>query len=442
MGGTILIAHQVAIERILLREFLDSSFYDVVSAASDHETFERLQRGDIDVALVQAGMIPPDAMRQCCVSPPAIVSLVGHSPEARVAALTDGANDVVTWPADARYLLARIRTLIKHRNAEAEATAQRIARQAIGLAEGAAGFAHAKRIAVVSPSAPRGTTWANALARHIPDQVVTLPESAIAAALQNGGRYDAFVLDGLAADRTTLALLANLRTLPSAADAVVLPVFDQTPSLSARALDMSADDVLPHGFAPEELAFRLTRQLRLRDMAKRLRTEAETTLATAMQDPVTGLRSRQFALPQLDRIAAQAQASQSPYCLVVIGIRPISPLPGIAPEEGQLRRIANGILTHLRPTDLATRIGADQFLIALPHTGPAEARRIALRLRGSVERQRLGVAVQTGMAIGQPDGQPAEATFRTAVLNLHAASHETITQDWPAPALPPLREAI
>jgi two-component system, cell cycle response regulator len=62
------------------------------------------------------------------------------------------------------------------------------------------------------------------------------------------------------------------------------------------ALDLGANDILPDGFHPAELAIRIRTQLRRKADADRLRASVEDGLRLAVTDHLTGLYNRRYAL--------------------------------------------------------------------------------------------------------------------------------------------------
>jgi len=106
----------------------------------------------------------------------------------------------------------------------------------------------------------------------------------------------------------------------------------------------------------------------------------------ALQDPLTGLGNRRA----LERWLAEQQPRVErgePMSLLLLDLDHFKQInDGFGHDTGDevLRRVADLIRRHCRSGDLAARYGGEEFLLALAGVPPAEAVRVAERLRESV----------------------------------------------------------
>ncbi|MDH5798126.1 MAG: diguanylate cyclase [Paracoccaceae bacterium] len=131
-----------------------------------------------------------------------------------------------------------------------------------------------------------------------------------------------------------------------------------------------------------------------------------------MIDPLTGLFNRRYALPHLNRIANRSRQKNRPFAVLMIDLdhfKSINDRYGHAAGDEVLRTVGSRLRDNLRPTDLAARIGGEEFLVVLPETKWADARATAERLRMIVgsepvtidgNKQRLTVTASIGIARG------------------------------------------
>ena len=113
-------------------------------------------------------------------------------------------------------------------------------------------------------------------------------------------------------------------------------------------------------------------------------------------DPLTGLRNRHRFFEDLERELAAARRYDSPLSLLVIdvdGLRSVNETRGYEAGDRLLLTIGELLLTRLRITDIAARIGDDDFAVILPRTtkdgGEAAADRVGDTLGDWVD---IGVA--------------------------------------------------
>lgn len=109
-------------------------------------------------------------------------------------------------------------------------------------------------------------------------------------------------------------------------------------------------------------------------------------------DTLTGLSGRGDWEERAERLLRVRAGNDEPACLLLIDIddfKLVNDHHGHAAGDDMLRAVANLLRTVLRPKDRAGRLGGDEFVVLLPGTEPAEAGRVAERLRGAVAQLRL-----------------------------------------------------
>jgi diguanylate cyclase (GGDEF)-like protein len=118
-------------------------------------------------------------------------------------------------------------------------------------------------------------------------------------------------------------------------------------------------------------------------------------------DALTGLRNRQRFFEDLKREFAAARRYSSPLSLLLLdvdGLRAVNDARGYDAGDRLLLALAELLMTRLRVTDIAARIGDDDFAVILPRT-PGEG---ALRLSERIA-ETLGDWVTIGIAAVGPD---------------------------------------
>jgi len=113
-------------------------------------------------------------------------------------------------------------------------------------------------------------------------------------------------------------------------------------------------------------------------------------------DSLTGLRNRQRFFEDLRREVAAARRYDSPLSLVVLdvdGLRTVNESRGYDAGDRLLLTLGELLLTRLRVTDIAARIGDDDFAVILPRTPLVGAEALAGRIADT-----LGDWVDIGIA--------------------------------------------
>lgn len=104
----------------------------------------------------------------------------------------------------------------------------------------------------------------------------------------------------------------------------------------------------------------------------------------ARTDLLTGLANSREFRDRLQGELARARRDNQPLCLLYLDLdhfKQVNDRYGHTAGDQTLHEIANGVRANLRATDLAARIGGDEFAVMLWRTGPEEAAEVGERLR-------------------------------------------------------------
>ncbi len=147
----------------------------------------------------------------------------------------------------------------------------------------------------------------------------------------------------------------------------------------------------------------------------RTHAEALANLARAErlaeQDELTGLPNRRVLERRLDALdAAGADARFAAVILDLDDFKNVNAAHGRDGGDACLRAVAQTIETTLRPGDLASRIGGEEFVVLLPETGAKGAWLVAERLRARIAD------------IPMPGGVPLTASVGIAAFPEHGLS--------------------
>jgi two-component system, cell cycle response regulator len=423
MNGRILVVDDLATNRIVYRARLAAAFYEPILAADGKSCLSMAQDERPDLILLDLNLpdiIGNEVLQRLRCAPetrdtPVIVLTAATDAEARLAALSAGADDVMTKPTSEAILLARVRNLLRTKaDASYPETAVQLAQH--GFAEPTAIFEPSATIALVDSSAAPRYKWWDGLRGQIRDKLVNMTRSqALAdAGMAEGGRAqvpDVFIIQDDGSAVGGLRLLSELKSHAATRHSAVCFVgLSDDGDGAAMAFDLGADDVVGADVSAAELALRMRSLLRRKRQGDRQRASLQDGLRMAMIDPLTGLHNRRYAMPKLAGIAAQADVEGESFSVMVVDLdkfKLVNDHYGHAAGDQVLIEVAMRLTSNLRMSDLLARIGGEEFLVALPRTPKSEARLVARRLCEAVEElpillpsgQSLKVTVSIGVAV-------------------------------------------
>lgn len=170
------------------------------------------------------------------------------------------------------------------------------------------------------------------------------------------------------------------------------------------------------------------------DIVKRKRLEAELQ-ALAITDPLTGLPNRRHFLAMLEqetrRLQRFPEASAALLMLDLDHFKRVNDQYGHAAGDAVLRHFGTLLQGRLRRTDLAGRIGGEEFAVLLVGSRMAGAVEFAEQLREQVrasavefDGQRLGIGVSIGVTVLDRDDASVDAPLARADRALYRAKEQ------------------
>lgn len=170
--------------------------------------------------------------------------------------------------------------------------------------------------------------------------------------------------------------------------------------------------------------------LNTRDVTERTALEEEIVYR-AHHDAMTGLANRGAFTERLEESLARAERHQVPMGLLVLDLnefKPVNDTYGHHAGDRVLIEIAQRLRDDIRTTDLAARVGGDEFAVILEDAGdPGEVAGLARRLESALAEpitlpagQRIRVSASVGVATSRPDSDP-DGLLREADQHLYAS---------------------
>lgn len=150
----------------------------------------------------------------------------------------------------------------------------------------------------------------------------------------------------------------------------------------------------------------------------KMEARTEEVYKLALLDSLTGLYNRLCGEQRLAAEVARTQRNGLPLTIIMLdlnGLKYINDKHGHAAGDELLKFFALRMNKAIRGSDLAVRLGGDEFLLLLPECKPDEVRHVLGRLSGlriEVEKEEIPVTFSAGWANYIPGERPEELMKR------------------------------
>jgi diguanylate cyclase (GGDEF)-like protein len=182
---------------------------------------------------------------------------------------------------------------------------------------------------------------------------------------------------------------------------------------------------------PTDLELLLSRARTLLDF----RAYLDTCEEAAFVDHLTGLANRRRFERQLRREIERTARYSHPFCLLLLDIddfKRVNDTFGHEAGDEAIRRLAKTLQEGIRGTDLAARIGGDEFALVLTETDLARGFEISDRLRRTIKATEIPTASSVtttitasfGIAESPSDAQTTPELLACADAALYEAKHQ------------------
>lgn len=441
MSGRILVVDALPTNRIIMRVKLSAAFYEVVQAASGEAAIAMMRQAQPDL-VITAAELPDMSGQDLCAAlrknpqterPPVVVIHGENQEEEKLESLRAGADDVLSRPVNDLVLLARLRSLLRARDAEAELLLREDTRRALGLFEEPATYEVPAQAWYISmdPLSDQTKAMVKTLEQKSGAKIHAIPR--VDALRDRKPDPDVIIV----AEHSTggsegLPLISQFRASgPTRHAAMIYVAQSSLGREAASALDIGANDILPKAASVEELAIRIRKQVARKRANDQLRHNMRDGLKAAVTDSLTGLYNRRYTTQHLDRLAERSATKRRSYAIMLADLdffKQVNDQYGHAAGDEVLRVFSQRLKDNLRAADLLSRWGGEEFLIAMPDTDIGAARASAQRICDMMARspitlpdgQEITVTLSAGVAIGRA-GQDVEALIAQADQALYTA---------------------
>jgi two-component system cell cycle response regulator len=162
----------------------------------------------------------------------------------------------------------------------------------------------------------------------------------------------------------------------------------------AKGLDLGANDYLMRPLDSNELIARTRTQLKQKRLYDRLRRNYEKGLSLALVDPLTGAFNRRYLDARLPKAIQRTHQDSKPLSILMIDIdhfKQINDKYGHSAGDAVLKEIVSIITNNLRPFDLVTRMGGEEFVVIMPEADISVAFSVGERLRQRIAEKSMSM---------------------------------------------------
>jgi two-component system cell cycle response regulator len=439
MTARVLLVDDVEESRSVLEAKLVAEYYQVATASDGASALQIAAQDPPDIVLLDLLMPGMDGLQACRLFKadprlkhiPVVLLTDLDGREARLEGLEAGADEFLSKPFDDVVLFARLRSLARLKVMidelrEREDTSRRLGMTPMpGSRLGASGG----RILVIDDDREEAMALAHDLASEHRPVIETDPAKALQSAR---GPIDLAVINVGSTSFDALRLIAGLRSGDHSRQAPILAVVNPSDrSRLLKALELGVNDLLPQPFNPLELRVRVRALIRRKRYADYLRDTVAQSMELAVTDPLTGLNNRRYMMGQLDTLFERCAAGGEPVSLIMLDIdffKRVNDTFGHPLGDEVLREVSVRLAATVRAMDLPCRYGGEEFVVVMPATKPADAARVAERVRAAISSEAfeigdhsVSVSVSIGVSASRGGEDRPESLLRHADEALYRA---------------------
>ena len=396
MTALILVVDDIPANVKLLEIKLTNEYYDVITASDGIEALQKIVAHKPDLVLLDV-MMPGMNGFEVCERIKANIE-VSHIPIVMVTALSDvadrvrglevGADDFVSKPINDTALFARVKSLIRIKVLLDELRLRDKTGKQVGvLGEEENSFTAdvtGAHVVLVEDDMVQGRNIIERLKTSYQVEHFSDPEEA-AEALKTTLQPDVIVISTMLSDVDGLRLAAQLKNVERLRHVPIIVLVDEEEQhLMLKGLEVGINDYLSVPLELNEMEARLKIQIRRKKYQDALRSNYQQSVSMAITDSLTGLYNRHFLDAHLNNMVNSSINNKKSFSVMILDMdhfKAVNDTYGHDVGDEILKALTKRIIDSIRSSDLAARIGGEEFMVLLPKTNIADAYILADRMR-------------------------------------------------------------
>jgi len=413
MTALILVVDDVPANVKLLEAKLAAEYYDVVTARNGFEAIERAREHKPDLILLDVMMPGMDGFEACrrMKEDPSI----SHIPVVMVTALSEvsdringleaGADDFITKPINDTALFARVRSLVRIKVLLDELRLRNKTGQSIGvIEEGQNTFTSdvsGSHVMVIDDDVVQTRRIEATLSKHYKVTLLADPEEARKIAEAQADTIDLIIISTELMEADGLRLATQLKTLEALRHVPVIMLVDEhEDQLMLKGLELGINDYLILPVDENEMIARVKTQIRRKKYQEALKANYHNSLSMAITDKLTGLYNRHYLDTHIHNVVGQALENHKALSLMIMDMdhfKSVNDTYGHDCGDEVLKQLAEVIVSSTRGSDLAARLGGEEFVVLMPETNEVAAFEMGERMRRTVEAHPFKISHEVGV---------------------------------------------
>ena len=399
MTALVLVVDDIPANVKLLEIKLTNEYYDVITASDGLEALQKIVAHKPDLVLLDV-MMPGMNGFEVCERIKANIE-VSHIPIVMVTALSDiadrvrglevGADDFVSKPINDTALFARVKSLIRIKVLLDELRLRDKTGKQVGvLSEEENSFiadVTGAHVVLVEDDMVQGRNIIERLKTSYQVEHFSDPELA-AEALKNTLQPDVIVISTMLSDVDGLRLAAQLKNVERLRHVPIIVLVDEEEQhLMLKGLEVGINDYFSVPLELNEMEARLKTQIRRKKYQDALRSNYQQSVSMAITDSLTGLYNRHFLDAHLNNMVNSSINNKKSFSVMILDMdhfKAVNDTYGHDAGDEILKALTKRIIDSIRSSDLAARIGGEEFMVLLPETNIADAYILADRIRAKI----------------------------------------------------------
>jgi two-component system cell cycle response regulator len=446
MTARVLVVDDIAFNVKLLETKLKQEYYSVLVANNGVEAINVAKAEKPDIILMDIMMPEMDGFESTRLIKsdpettyiPIIIITALNANEDKVRGLSVGADDFLTKPINDQALMVRLRSLLRMKFMTDELRLRDSTGKQFGLVDfptiSEQSSTDGAKVLVVDDDV--------AQAKKIKDQLCDIKigvdvakneKEALAQAIEND--YSLFIVSTELLDSDGLMLCSQIRNNEKLRHTPILIMIEESnQKVLLKGMEMGVNDYLVMPVDNSEMVARVKTQIRKKRYQDALRNNYLESISFSVTDALTNLYNRRYFDAHIKSMLSKAQTDGKPLSLLIVDIdffKKVNDTYGHSSGDAVIQEIAKRMMMSVRPTDLCTRYGGEEFVILLPSTLLADACKVAERIRSTVERylvilpdgSDLSCTISVGVSVSN-ESDTAQTLLDRADKCLYEAKHQ------------------